>query len=289
MHIDMGDDSKYSVTGVGTITFQRDRVAPLTLKNVMHVPRQIKKLVSIAMHEDRGYDVIFSKGKEFLQNIAMGQVKKIRIQVQNLYKIEVEDCATLSSKVEKMLSRDIDELWHRQLGHFHHGALKILHQISTGLPKGMLEQLDTCKHCTFGKYTKSSFGDRDSHVESIMERVHSDVCGPFSKISIAKHSGEDVSNEFKNFCVVEGIKRELTAPHNPQQNGVSERKNRRIVGQARVMLHDQGLPLHLWVEACNTTVYVQNHSPHQILDMKTIEEAHFGKRPNVDHFNIFGS
>eukprot|EP00253_Pinus_taeda_P004877 PITA_04877 len=52
MDIDMGDDGKYSVTFVGTITFQRDHVAPLTLKNVMHVLRLTKNLVSVAMLED---------------------------------------------------------------------------------------------------------------------------------------------------------------------------------------------------------------------------------------------
>ena len=76
------------------------------------------------------------------------------------------------------------------------------------------------------------------------------------------NGGEYVSNEFKNFCAAEGIKQELTTPHNPQQNRVVERKNKIIVGVARAMLHDQGLPLHLWAEACNTTVYVQNRSPH---------------------------
>ena len=58
------------------------------------------------------------------------------------------------------------------------------------------------------------------------------------------NGGEYVSQEFKDFYVVEGIKRELTTPHNPQQNGVAKRKNRMIVGAARAMLHDQGLPLH---------------------------------------------
>jgi len=41
------------------------------------------------------------------------------------------------------------------------------------------------------------------------------------------------------------------APHDPQKNGVSERKNMSIVGETTTMLHDQGLPLHLWDEACN--------------------------------------
>jgi len=70
------------------------------------------------------------------------------------------------------------------------------------------------------------------------------------------NGGEYVSQEFKDFCAVEGIKRELTTPHNPQQNGVVERKNRTIVGAAWAMLHDQGLPLHLWAKACNTMVYL---------------------------------
>ena len=68
-----------------------------------------------------------------------------------------------------------------------------------------------------------------------------------------------------------------------------ERKNRTIVGAAQAMLHDQGLPLHLWVEACNTVVYLHNRSLHHILGMKTLEEAFSGKRPDVGHFKIFGS
>ena len=46
------------------------------------------------------------------------------------------------------------------------------------------------------------------------------------------NGGEYVSQQFKDFCTTEGIKRELTTPHNPQQNGVSERKKRLIVGEA---------------------------------------------------------
>ena len=60
------------------------------------------------------------------------------------------------------------------------------------------------------------------------------------------NGGEYTSKEFTAFCAQEGITRELTVPYNPQQNGVAERKNRTIVGAARSMMHDQGLPLFLW-------------------------------------------
>ena len=42
------------------------------------------------------------------------------------------------------------------------------------------------------------------------------------------NGGEYISGEIN--CSKEGIRRELIAPHNPQQNGVAERKNITIVG-----------------------------------------------------------
>jgi hypothetical protein len=54
------------------------------------------------------------------------------------------------------------------------------------------------------------------------------------------------------------------------------------------MLHDQGLPLFLWAEACYTAVYLQNRSPHKAVGSMTPEEAFFGKKPEVGHFHIFG-
>ena len=103
------------------------------------------------------------------------------------------------------------------------------------------------------------------------------------------NGGEYISNEFKKFRVKEGIQRELIAPQNPQQNGVAERKNITIVGETQAMLHDQGLPLHMWEKTCNTTVFVPNRSPHLILGMSTPEEAFSCKKPDVSYFKIFGS
>lgn len=97
------------------------------------------------------------------------------------------------------------------------------------------------------------------------------------------NGGEYVLNEFKDFFVKGGIRRELKTPYNSQRNGVAERKNINIVGVARAMLHDQGLPLNLLVEACNTTIYLQNQSPHRILGMFTPEEAFSQRKSVVSH------
>jgi hypothetical protein len=53
------------------------------------------------MLEDRGYDVVFSSGKAYLQHKAIGQVKKIGIRVKNLYMLEVDGCNAMIGKAKK--------------------------------------------------------------------------------------------------------------------------------------------------------------------------------------------
>ena len=95
----MGNDEKYSVSGVGTVIFQREHGAHLTLTDVKYVPGLKRNLVSIAMLEDKGYDVVFSKGKVFLRHIITRHVKQIGSRVKNLYALKGQDaCKALSSK-----------------------------------------------------------------------------------------------------------------------------------------------------------------------------------------------
>ena len=61
------------------------------------------------------------------------------------------------------------------------------------------------------------------------------------------------------------------------------------MGATRVMMHDLGLLMHLWAEACNTAVYVQNRCPHRVLGMSTTEEVFTGKKPDISHLELFGS
>jgi transposase InsO family protein len=95
------------------------------------------------------------------------------------------------------------------------------------------------------------------------------------RVPRSDNGGEYTSNDFNDFYREAGIKRELTLPCNLQQNEVVKRKNRSIVGAAKVMIHDQDLPMFLWVEAYNTILYVKNMSPHKVLEDKTPEEAFF--------------
>ncbi len=80
----MGDDERYNTTRISTIIFKRESRSPLCIKFVMFVSGLKKNLISVAVLEDHGYDVIFNKGKAFLRHIATSQVNKIGVNVKNL-------------------------------------------------------------------------------------------------------------------------------------------------------------------------------------------------------------
>ena len=66
--------------------------------------------------------------------------------------------------------------------------------------------------------------------------------------------GEFTSIEFKEYCESSGIKRYLTAPYSPQQNGVVERRNQTVIAMVRSMLKCKNLPMHFWAKAVKTAV-----------------------------------
>jgi transposase InsO family protein len=52
------------------------------------------------------------------------------------------------------------------------------------------------------------------------------------------NGGEYTSKCFIDFVIEAGIKREYIVPYNPQQNGVTKRKNKSILEATKAMIHD---------------------------------------------------
>ena len=63
----LGDDARYAVKGVGVTSFQLDSVKALRMRDVLLVPGMTSNLVAVSSLEDEGYDVIFSRGRVFIQ------------------------------------------------------------------------------------------------------------------------------------------------------------------------------------------------------------------------------
>jgi len=106
--------------------------------------------------------------------------------------------------------------------------------------------------------------------------------------TIRSDNGKEYTNDiFDKFCEEADIEHQLTVPYIPQQNGVSERKNRSIMEMTRCMLHEKELPKKLWAETANTAVFLLNRLPTRVLQKKTPFEGWFGYKPDLQNLKIF--
>ena len=108
------------------------------------------------------------------------------------------------------------------------------------------------------------------------------------KVLRTDRGGEFTSQAFSEFCNKEGIKRQLTAPYSPQQNGVVERRNRTVLEATRSFLKTMSVPERLWGEAVRHAVYVLNRMPTKGVKNMTPYEGWKGKKPTLHHVKVFG-
>lgn len=92
---------------------------------------------------------------------------------------------------------------------------------------------------------------------------------------------------FDKFLQEEGIVHQYTMSGTPQQNGVSERRNRTLMDMVRSMISNSKLPLSLWSEALKTVVYILNRLPSKAVH-KIPFELWNGWKPSLKHLHVYG-
>ncbi|GJR04960.1 retrovirus-related pol polyprotein from transposon TNT 1-94 [Tanacetum coccineum] len=85
------------------------------------------------------------------------------------------------------------------------------------------------------------------------------------------------------------ISHETSFARSPQQNGVVERRNRKLIEAARTMLIYTKAPLFLWAEAVATACYTQNRSIIRLLHGKTPYELLHDKLSDLSFLHGFGT
>ncbi|XP_022927115.1 uncharacterized protein LOC111434054 [Cucurbita moschata] len=102
------------------------------------------------------------------------------------------------------------------------------------------------------------------------------------------NSKEYTLETFNRFCEETGIEHQLTASYTPQQNDVSERRNRFIMEMTRCMLHEKDLPKRFWGKATNTIMCLQNRISTKVVKDPTPFEVWYGYKPSSKFVRVFG-
>jgi hypothetical protein len=100
-------------------------------------------------------------------------------QEGGLYKLKGKSDATLIHDTVNS-----SELWHRRFSHLPYKVLLSVSKMVTGLPEIQEKTNGMCKGCAQGKNMKHSFPNSYSKSKSVLDIVHSNVCGPMLETSL---------------------------------------------------------------------------------------------------------
>jgi len=76
-------------------------------------------------------------------------------------------------------------------------------------------------------------------------------------------------------------------PGTPQQNGISEKRNRTLMYIVRSMLINSTLPISLWMHALKTIMYLLNRIPSMVVP-KTPFGLWMNRTPSIRHLHVWG-
>ncbi|KAG8492662.1 hypothetical protein CXB51_010306 [Gossypium anomalum] len=271
------------------------------ISNVLLVPEIDRNLLSIAQLVEKCYTVVF-KGNECQISDPSGSMLMSVAMTEKSFVVDwnkgFDNAYAVSSEYSK--------LWHQRLGHanFKSMAQMVNKEMVENFTKTVQSE-DVCEVCQMEKQARLSFPTNTtwraqaswnwcthkSEVAQVFIKFKAAVeteTGCKIKTIRSDNGTEYTSAQFQSLCKDAGIKHQLTNVYTPQQNEVSERKNRSLMDMARCLLFEKNLPKTMWAEAVNTAVYIQNRLPTKALAHKTPFEAWFGFKPSLAHMKVFG-
>nr|GEV98549.1 hypothetical protein [Tanacetum cinerariifolium] len=273
------------ITGKGII-----KTGKLEFENVYFVKELKYNLFSVSQIYDNKNSVLFTDfeclvlEKDFKLNDDTNVLLRTPRQ-HNMYSINLNNINPYKNLTCLVVKALVDEsmLWHRRLGHLNFKTMNKLvrNNLVKGLPSKCFENDHTCVAYLKGKQHNASCKTKlVNSVSKTLHTLHMDLFGRTS-VSSLNHkwyclvvtddfsrftwtfflrNKDETSSILRNFISkIENLKDlKVKIIRTPQQNRVAKRRNRTLIEAARTMLADAKLPVTFWVEAVNTSCYVQN-------------------------------
>lgn len=155
---------------------------PVTLSNVLWVPKLDGNLVSVRKLTEKGFKVEF-KGKicTLKDNGGDNECLLIGKYEGGLYKLLAEEtCFKVTGEPEE---RCIHE-WHKAMAHRNLMDIRSIER--RGLRISKCNCSDECESCIRGKMQRKSFPKKATPTKNVMDCVVSDICGPMQVESVGR-------------------------------------------------------------------------------------------------------
>lgn len=202
--------------------------------------------------------------------------------------VKCDTCELAKSHVQPASRRTKDSIATVPLGRVHSDIMGPIAPTTFGGSKYIVTFIDdfTSKVWVMPMTHKSQTFPIFKAFQAVVERE----IGHKIKILRSDNGGEYISTEFNQHCTTNGIKRELTSPYSPLQNGKAERMNRSLQEMVRTFILNRKIDPRLWADLFITAAYVKNVLPSAAVANKgkSPDELWFGKLTPIGHLRAIG-
>ena len=161
-----------------------DNTRTLILDKVIHTPDMNCNLLSAGTILDKGYEIKMKNDYAFI--IKDNKLIVSAFREGKLFRLNLDYSNSYANIAKSITSEDDITLWHYRLGHL---GVENIRLLADGRGKGINIskdiQLDkVCEHYLYGGQHKLSFPNTATRASTILELIHTDICGPMNVTSV---------------------------------------------------------------------------------------------------------
>ncbi|GJU60646.1 retrovirus-related pol polyprotein from transposon TNT 1-94 [Tanacetum coccineum] len=297
------------------------QIVNILISRVYYIERLGHNLFSVGKFCDSGLEVAFRKHTCFVRNLEGVNLLSDSCG-SNLYTISMANMVKSSPIcLLSKASKTKYWLWHRRLSHLNFGTINQVAKqgLVKGLPKLKYTKDHLCSTCQMGKSKKESHPHKPKpSTNEKLQKLHMHLYGPMrvkflrtkhedpeiiikilkqAQVSLnatvrylrTKNDTEFLNQTLRNYREDVRITHHISNAHNPQQNGVVERRNHTLIEAARTMLIFSKSPLFIWAEVVAIVCYTQNRSLIHARYNKTPYELFRDRKPELKYLHVFGA
>ncbi|CAG4980328.1 unnamed protein product [Colias eurytheme] len=151
----------------------------IQVRNVLFVPELKTNLLSVSKIIQSGCNVIFNESGCKIYNASNKLVAHARLMNATYLLNTFQEMQVMMAKAD-----DDTYLWHQRMGHLNFTSLNKVPLCTEGVNLSTGMENSICVTCLEGKQTRKPFPAEGSRATSLLELIHSDVCGPMQQTSI---------------------------------------------------------------------------------------------------------
>ncbi|KAK1433672.1 hypothetical protein QVD17_10587 [Tagetes erecta] len=185
--VKLGNDTRLNVSGRGQIKLKFQE-GTYVIQDVYYVPDLKNNLLSIGQLQQRGLSFLIASNICKIYHPQKGLIMQSHMSANRMFPL-VEQTKEMEMETGSGClysdTENIAKLWHDRYGHLSYTGMKKLQQkkMVHGLPSFKVDE-EVCTDCLIGKQHKASIPRKSNwRASSILELIHSDICGPINPMS----------------------------------------------------------------------------------------------------------